>query len=952
MGFTQWGGSDPGVRNATAEGARQHEDQRGARLSAEEAEQRAAQLQAVLAAISDIVLVYDTDGHIVFINDAATGQVGIEATPEAIKRLGAGLQAMELYRPDGRPIADGERLRPRALRGEVIVGEEMMYRPLTGGPVRWVRASAGPVRGRDGQIAGAVVTAADITAQREAENERDRLLREAQATRENLRIILDRLPDGVLVVDQAQQVTVANEAVWRFVGRDVAGVLLPELRRVHGFVMPDGRPFPPGQTPIERTLRGETVAGVEVRIQRLDGHTVEALESCAPLYDAQGRLTGAVVALTDITALREAEAERERLLAEVERTQHYLQTLLNRLPDGVAVVDPSLHVVLANEASRRLLARDITGMTIAEMDREFQLLGPTGQPLPPEERPVQRVRRGEAASGMEMRVPHPDGSAVDLLVGAAPLYDHDLSTLVLTLTDITARKQAEIERERLLGEVQSVRGKLQAVLDDMPDVVLAFDRELRLTMCNNRLRQYLEREPVGMTLPELLRGVTQETPDGRPFPREQSPLRRALAGESASGLEMGVRLDEGRRLVVQVSAAPIYETRGGQPAAQPTGAVLTLTDVTARKEAEAERERLLAQVEEARRALRTIIDQLPDTVLVVDADGWITLSNRAARRYARCDLARMQLYDAERELDFRQADGQPFPEGQTPVARALRGESVVGAEASVGLTDGQRHDMLKSAAPVLGPDGTVREVAAVLTDVTALKELDRAKDQFISVAAHELRTPLAALKGHAQMLLRRAERMSWALEDRRSLQAIDSQVDRLNDLIGRLLNVSRIRLGRLQLNREPTDIVALARQVVEELQVTAEAHRITIDAAPAANVGNWDPAALRQVLTNLVGNAIRYAVPGPIDVHIWQEGHQAMVSVTDYGPGIPPERQAHLFEAFRPSAAEEFRKGGGLGLGLYISRGIVEAHGGHIAVESQVGVGSTFTFSLPLDGRG
>gem|GEM_PF-899792 len=636
-----------------------------------QAEERAAQLQAVLRAICEVVLVFDAQGRLVFANEAAGRLVGSEITPQAIRQIDSLIGTVELYWPDGRP-AGPERRMHRALAGESVTGQEMQYRLAPGQPLRWLRVSWAPVRGSDGRITGAVVTAGDITAQKEAEAERERLLEEIQAAHDNLRTILDRLPDGVLVVDAAQRVSLCNQTVLRYLGHDPTGTPLPELRRRHGFVMGDGRPFPPGQSPIERSLRGETVTGVEARLLHIDGQHYDVLESSAPLYDAEGHVAGAITALSDVTARKQAEAERERLLAEVQAAREELRGIINRLPDGVLVIDPNLRAVLCNDTVRAYLGRDVTGEPVPALWREFH---------------------------------------------------------------------------------------------------------------------------------------------------------------------------------------------------------------------------------------------------------------------------------------FAAGDGRPFPPGQTPVERALRGETVVGVEVGFEFPGGRHVDALDSAAAVYNPDGTVREVAMVFTDITPLKELDRAKDEFISFAAHELRTPLTALKGHAQILLRRAERAGWAESDQRSLRVIDSQVDRLNDLISRLLDVSRIRLGRLQLSRQPTDLVALARDVAEELQVTTSVHRIRVQAEVPQVVGNWDPSALRQVLTNLIGNAIRYADPGPIDVRVGREGDQAVLRVTDYGPGIPPERQARIFEAFRPGAAAEYRRAGGLGLGLYISRGIVEAHGGRMWVQSQVGVGSTFGFSLPLDGQ-
>ena len=771
--------------------------------------------ETVLSAICESVWVFDADGSVRYVNQATASQTGLEPTPEALQRLTELAREMEVYRPDGTPIRGPDRHVARALRGETLVGEEFLYR-LPGQPLRWARASAAPIRDAQGRVSGAVVTASDITSQKEAEAERERLLEEVQAAHRNLQTILNRLPDGVAVLDASLRVVQSNDAIRRFLGYDIVGMTLADLDRVFTPRKPSGEPIPGPERPTQRVLSGEPPVSAEAVVLLPDGRRLNLLLNAAALYGPGGRrdIAGVVVTATDITPEKEAQAERERLLAEVESARQDLQTIFTRLPDGVAVLDTSLRVVMSNDVIQQFLGHDLAGMTLADLQHEFQLLAPSGEALPAEAWPVLRALRGETVSDVETHVRLLDGRQVDLLLGAAPIYG-----------------------------------------------------------------------------------------------------------------------------------------RGGDPAARDrlTGVAVTVADITRLKRAEAERERLLADVEGTREKLRTIIDRLPDGVLVADRSLRVTLDNETIRRYLGHGLEGASIFELHRQYRLVAANGQPFPAGQTPFERSLRGETLIGVEARMELPQGRQVDVLASAAPLYGPNDQVWEVAIVLTDVTPLKELDRAKDEFISVAAHELRTPLTSLKGHTQILIRQAERARWRPEDRRSLETMDAQVDRLNDLIARLLDVSRIRLGRLELHRVPMDLVEVAHEVREELQVTTEAHHITVRAEPPHVEGLWDPAAMRQVLVNLVGNAIKHTPGGPIEVHLRQEDARAVVSVSDRGPGIPPERLSRLFEAFMPGVAEAYRKARGLGLGLYISRGIVEAHGGRIWVESQPGVGTTFTFTVPRE---
>lgn len=767
-----------------------------------------------------------------------------------------------------------------------------------------------------------------------------------------LQAILVSISESTWACDAAGHPIFVNEATLRFLGIESTPETRQKLATIVEAVQlyrPDGTPIPRHEQHLARALRGETIIGDELRYRLPGGPLRWARISTAPVRDEQGHITGTVATAIDITANKEAQAERERLLAERETAQRNLQAILDRLSDVVVVLDTNQRVILNNETLRRYLGRDIVGMSLAEAWPTFGYTPAGGQAFPEGQTPVLRALRGEVVTGVEVHVTLPDGRQFDLEESAAPLHDVEghVTGVVVTVTDITARKAAQTERERLLAQVENARQELYTALNRLPDGVMVIDRHQRVLLHNATITGYLGRDVHGVSLADLRREYGFTMADGRPFAPGQTPIERALHGETVTGVEVRLDLPGGRRTLALESVAPLFEP-DGERNGHIRGAVLALTDITAQKKAQAEREHLLAELESAHRNLQTILDSLPEATLVVDAGMRITVVNQAARSLVGRDLRGISAQEAWQAFGFADPSGRPFPPGESPLERAVRGEKVTGVQASARLPDGRHIDLLESAVPLRDPGGAVREVVVVLADITPLKELDRAKDEFISVAAHELRNPLTSLKGHAQVLLRRAAKANWRPEDVRSLQVIDAQVDRLNDLIGRLLDVSRIRLGRLQLHRQQVDLPDLARGLVEEMQVTTEAHRIVLDAALPHLVGFWDSAAIRQVLANLVGNAIKYAPGGEIRVRIRQEGDWALVSVSDQGPGIPPEQQVRLFEAFARGAAAEQRRMGGLGLGLYISRGIVEAHGGRIWVESTPGVGSTFSFTLPL----
>jgi signal transduction histidine kinase len=229
----------------------------------------------------------------------------------------------------------------------------------------------------------------------------------------------------------------------------------------------------------------------------------------------------------------------------------------------------------------------------------------------------------------------------------------------------------------------------------------------------------------------------------------------------------------------------------------------------------------------------------------------------------------------------------------------------------------------------------------------------RARDEFISIASHELKTPLTALKLRLRSSLRFGERLTAAGDPEaekmsRALAASSATADRLGGLVDDLLDVSRLTAGRLALRLERVDLGELLREVVARLRDQAAEVSSTIELAIAAPVvGVWDRGRLEQLVTNLLSNAIKYGLGKPIVVSAEIAAHHLRLQVRDEGLGIPRADQSRIFQAFERLPTAE--RVGGLGLGLYIGRQIAAAHGGTLSVESDAGAGATFTLELPLE---
>ncbi|MEE8372736.1 MAG: ATP-binding protein [Dehalococcoidia bacterium] len=242
------------------------------------------------------------------------------------------------------------------------------------------------------------------------------------------------------------------------------------------------------------------------------------------------------------------------------------------------------------------------------------------------------------------------------------------------------------------------------------------------------------------------------------------------------------------------------------------------------------------------------------------------------------------------------------------------------------------------------------QLAKEAEEARALHEADRLRAQLISSVSHELRTPLTLIKGYSTSLLRKD--VSWDLETQGEfLQIIDEKTDELRDLIDKILLSAKLEAGALKLEKEPLLVPRLAQKVVDEISSRWQKHRFTIEFPPTFPVVEADVRCVEQVLRNLVENAVKYSpAGGKVSVEGEVKDDQLVVSVRDEGVGIPPEHREKVFDRFYRVRDQLTRRSPGSGLGLSIVRGHVEAHGGRVWLDSTAGKGTTFHFSLPLNG--
>jgi signal transduction histidine kinase len=343
--------------------------------------------------------------------------------------------------------------------------------------------------------------------------------------------------------------------------------------------------------------------------------------------------------------------------------------------------------------------------------------------------------------------------------------------------------------------------------------------------------------------------------------------------------------------------------------------------------------------------LDAIVAALPVGLVVLDAGGRAARVNDVAVEILALEEADLALSPAERWERCRpsRADGSPLGADGHPAVRALAGETVRGEVVRIERRGGGPAWIAASAAPIRAPDGQGRGAVLTIVDVTQLRGLEAERDTLIHTVSHDLRTPLHVIVSHAELLRRRGDE-----EARHRADAILAAAGRMTRLVGDLVDAARLETGRVQLHLEAIDLARFLPAWRERVTGALPVERVRVSTAGAIPAVVADPARLDQILANLVSNALKYSPDdAAVDVELARTGRALRLSVRDRGPGIPPEDLPRVFERYwRGTGAARAE---GLGLGLFITRKLVEAHGWSIEAASALGEGSVFTVVVPLE---
>jgi PAS domain S-box-containing protein len=768
--------------------------------------------------------------------------------------------------------------------------------------------TSAPLKNDVGEITSVIETVQNIT-------ERKKLEQEIKETKDFLDSVVESSADAIVTVDLEGKITFWSrgaEELYGYKAEEVIGKPITDL-------------YPPElqKKRLEWTrklMEGGVIRNKRTQIYNKDGKLVDISLSLSLLKDGEGKPVGTVGVSKDIS--REIEAEKALI-----ESEEKFRNLFENSRDAVFIADiEDGRIIDANDAACKMM-----GMSKGELIGLHQSqLHPDGEEERYREIFREHVEKGKAIT-QDLYVRHKSGKLIPVDISASVIQLKDRKVIQGIFRDITERKRAEEalqERERFLS----------SIFASIQDGISILDKDMKIIRVNPTLERWYSH-----AMPLVGKKCYQAYHE-RSDPCEVCPSRRTLeTGEAA--YEVVPKRGPGGEIVgwLDLYSFPLVDTATGQL----KGVIEYVRDITERKKLEHE-------IRETRDHLESILNAAPDMIHVISPDMRIISRNTASKK----------IFPHIREGDYcyKALHKRDRACAHCGVTKVFEDGKRHEHESTITLPDGKEIVVHSPSAPLFDGKGRIIAAVEILRDITErkkaeeqlkeayekLKELDEMRDDFLGAVTHELRTPLTSIIGALDLLLD-----ADIPEEQRDLLSIaEKESERLDSLISELLSIAKTEGKISELNLERLSLREVINDAVKEMKIHAKKRQVSIrrqiqkDLPPVIA----DREQLKRVLTNLLGNAVKFNKKGGrINIRAKYKDDHTEISVEDTGMGIPEEDLSRVFSKFYRVTTGEAQRYPGYGLGLSIVKSIVERHGGKIWVESTLGKGSRFTFTLPVE---
>jgi PAS domain S-box-containing protein len=799
----------------------------------------------------------------------------------------------------------------RVLETNRLTNYELVLEGTTG--LRWpVSFNATTFRGADGALKGIFAAARDVTEQKKLEAE----IREGQAYNRSL---IEASADALVAVDANLVITDVNEQMVKVTGYgrgELIGSMFPDYFR-------DSARAAAG---VRKTLEEGVVTNYELSLRSRSGRTVNVSANASVIKDTEGRVKGVFASARDIT-------EQKRLQEQLRESQTYNRSLIEASPDALVMVDPDLVITDVNEQLVKLTgtAREtLVGTSFKDYFTDADRAAEA----------VRRTLRDGSVANYELSLKTRSARQTLVSFNAAVYRDSEgkVAGIFASARDITEGKKTE---EKLREAQNYNRGLIEA----SPDALVTVEPDLVMTDVNEQMVQlsgFSRKRLIGGRFPELFTDPA----------RAENAVRTALENNVVSNYELLLRKRNGQKIPVSFNAGTFRDTDGSV-----RGVLATARDIT-------EQKRLESQIRESQNYNRGLIESNIDALITTDLVGNITDVNKQTE--AATGLSREQLIG----LPFKNVFTDPA-RAEDAIRRVIGDNRVMEYELSIRSPTGEQTDVSYNATTFQDIDGRLHGVIATARDVTDQKRLreqleqrnreleiqnqrvqeaNRLKSEFLANMSHELRTPLNSIIGFSEFLLG-TDGERFNADEREYLGDILNSGNHLLQLINDVLDLAKVESGKMELATQPFSPRRALEEVSSVIKPLALEKRLTLvtHVAPELDTVWVDPLRFKQILFNLVSNSVKFTDEGGrIDVELGPHGDRFFaLRVTDTGIGIAPEDLPRLFREFEQLEAGPGRRFQGSGLGLSLTKKLVELHGGTIDVASQPGTGTTFTVLLP-----